>query len=208
MRSVLLAIAAVCLLSISGSGQTDVPTPADAPQEQPMLILSTIPPPATRLEKLAQTRDAVITRGYTVAGEMQADSGAVVRLSAVQVQDAARNLSEAGLMISVRQATTFIDSDEIDSLLAAIDALAKLDRSATALEQVEARFASKGDFELSNLNNNGGRTINVKAVQILTPTGRVIWGQASFPPSRLSELRRYVVVAKQSLDRVATPVGK
>ena len=165
-----------------------------------------VPPPLTRLETLLNLRGVVVVKGYTLIGTIESNHGDSVRVTAVELTDPARGDREYGLAIAVRQAgdpgveaVSYIDADEIDALLSAIDALGKIDRDATTMEHVDADYRTRGDFEIANIERDGARYVQAQSIQVL-PTMQVIVSRAFFPANRLGEIQRQIAAAKRTLD--------
>jgi hypothetical protein len=194
--------------SVRGMGQAEPATPPAGMEATPPMPFFGPLPPQTRLEGLSAQRGIVLIKGYTDIGELQADDGAVVRLTAVQFADSSGQAKERGLAVSVEtrgedaaRALAYVDYDEIDPLAAALETLVKLDLAASPLSNVEGQFKTRGDLEFANHTSNGGRVMTVRATQILTPSGQVLSAAASFRPARLAEFRQQVMTAKETLDR-------
>jgi hypothetical protein len=148
-----------------------------------MSMLMATPPPATALESFGRRINSVIVRGYTDVAALRDDDGTNVRFVAVEFNDLKANEKAVGLAIEVHpnQAATptvvsLIDEDEIDGLIEGIGALAKIEHSATALANYDARFRTRGALELANMDDNGTRRITLTATQILPANGQLVWG--------------------------------
>jgi hypothetical protein len=166
----------------------------------------TPPPPKTKLEAFELRKNALIVRGYTEIGAIRGDDNSAIRIIAVELTDSGKQSKELGLVVEVsrgqnRSAISYVDYDEIDALADAMDSVVKLDRTATTLNEFEARFCTKGDLELTNTTQNGSRTLGIRATQVLLPTGQTAWATAHFALSRAAEIKQQILNAKQSLDR-------
>jgi hypothetical protein len=64
------------------------------------------------------------------------------------------------------QTTAYVDEQELDGLIAAVNSLAKLQDGATPLQQFDARYQTQGAFELVSTNVNGGRIVLVRAMEL------------------------------------------
>jgi uncharacterized protein YbcV (DUF1398 family) len=96
-------------------------------------------------------------------------------------------------------ATSFIDSEDVKSLLDAIDSLEKVDHSVTKLADFESSYRTRGDLEIANLRTGNGRIVTLSATQILSPSGQLLSGVASFRASRLVDLRQAIAAASDAL---------
>ena len=166
------------------------------------------PPPATRLEGLAAQKGLLIIKGYTDIGDVQADDGSRLRVTAVTFTDSQQH-REQGLVVSVEQrdqtpVVTYVDAEEMDPLSDALDQLAKLENNASAMANAEGVFHTRGDLEFTNHSNNGSRVVTVRATQVAIPSGQVYQAAATFRPARLAEIRQQMATAKETLDRART----
>src|SRR5436190_2174089 len=81
--------------------------------------------------------------------------GADIRVDAVELKDAAASTHAFGIVISLRETgdtprenRAFIDYDEIDRLLKAVDSIARVNETVTKLASFEARYRTLGDLEI------------------------------------------------------------
>lgn len=224
-RLIVILFAGLCvaLLAIHAGGQQppqqqQQPGQAGQPGDDGMPPLFGPPPPQTRLEAIAAQKGVLITKGYTDVGEVQADDGTRLRVTAVQFTDA-RQARESGVVISIEQrggggggdapVIAYVDSDELDALIGALDALAKFVASAGTMQNVEGVYRTRGDVEFTNhVSNNAGRVVTVRATQFLVPSGQVAQAEATFRPARLTQIREHVAAAKEVLSRPAPQAGK
>ena len=111
--------------------------------------------PRTRLEALEDRYSAVIIKGFTRINTVEVRG---VRIDAVEMRDlGSTNTGRVkGFVIALREGgerpndnRAFIDYDEIDPLLNAIDALSRVDESTTKLAGFEAHYKTLGDFEIA-----------------------------------------------------------
>ena len=171
------------------------------------------PPPQTRLEAIASQKGILITKGYTDIGEVQADDGSRVRITAVSFTDA-RQSREMGVVVSIEQrgsegaVIAYVDADELDPLSEALDDLAKLDQGASPMANVEGVYRTRGDLEFTNHSSNGSRVVSVRTTQILLPSAQVAQAMATLRPARLAEIRQQIATAKETLNRPKEQAGK
>ena len=126
-------------------------------------------PPATKLEAFQARTGVVLIRGYTEIGTIGGRSSTVT-VTAREFRDASNPTSRAtGIAIEVkevgrleRQNTSFVDADEIDSLLKGIDYIAKIGKDITKHENFEVDYRTKGDLRIGVFNS--GRSGNIHAV--------------------------------------------
>ncbi|MEA2735544.1 MAG: hypothetical protein QOE14_1995 [Humisphaera sp.] len=217
----LAAIVTLFLLSalvLTGRGQQTPPTdtrprtaPAPAPGESMTGDFNVmLPPPLTKLEAFAAQRGVVIIKGYTDIGTLNGDDSSSVLISAVHFSDGTNKVS--GVAVHVSQpadgraitTTAYVDENELDGLIAAIDSIAKLQEGASPMQQFEARYQTLGALELVNTNVNGGRMIHVRAMEMAPVANQRIVATSQFFVSRLPELGQRLTAAKELLNRAKT----
>ena len=118
----------------------------------PVVMMNQQPAP-TKLEAMLAVRGAVIVRGFSDVGGVDLGDNSGVGVQAVEVADVAKNAREHGLAVAVRQGgnngrtvVTYVDYDEIDTLLTGIEYLQRVDNSVTPLPRYEARIKSRADL--------------------------------------------------------------
>lgn len=198
----ILVVAMIGFLSLHSRGQNEPMQSSDVP-----IVVTNIPKPATKLEAMSVSKGAYLVKGYTDIGTLQGEDGATMRVTAVEVGDATRGNRQTGLAIQIvgrnhdRGPTSFVDSEDVKSLLDAIESIEKTDHAVTKLGDFESSYRTRGDLEISNLRTGNGRIVNVTATQILSPSGLVLTGSTSFRPSRLADLRQAITAAQDALDQ-------
>src|SRR6266568_524452 len=121
MKFSIVPIAFIGLISGTTFAQVSPALPAGPVMEAP-----------TRLEALELRKGTVIVKGYTEVGRVDGEEGSSITVSAIELKDATRGTKETGLAIVAqqggdtrRQAISYVDFDEINALLTALDYLAK-----------------------------------------------------------------------------------
>lgn len=182
-----LTLAVVALaLPIAAHAQTPKPTPS--PEEN------------TKLEKFQARTGAVIIKGFSRVGRMNGTGGAVSVLS-MEFIDAQSGRKEQGIVIATqgsdrydRENRSFIDYDEIDSLLKGIDYISKVEPTVTKLPSYEASYRTRGDFSVTTFNSSDG------SINIAVSSGRVASENVYLKLSDLPNFRKLIVDAKEKLD--------
>src|ERR1043165_2336463 len=126
--------------------------------------------PRTRLEALDNRYDAVIVKGFTRITTVDVRG---VRIDAVEMRDMGSTTGRVkGIVVALREGgdhpndnRAFVDYDEIDPLLIAIDALTRIDESTTKLAGFEAKYKTLGDLEVGVFRQTGSGD---RATQTLT----------------------------------------
>jgi len=207
LRMITVGGAALMLMGIGSQAQLSEQGPEDTAQT-PSVVVVNAEPPATKLERFALTKDALIVRGSSDAGQVQGEDQSSVSVAAAQFVNAATGEKAFGLLVTIhsgrageRQAVAYVDEDEIDALATGIDALAKLDRSGMTMPDFEGRYCTRGNLELLNSKADGARTAVVRSAQTLPLSGQRFTAVAHLPLSRLDEIRQRIITGKQALER-------
>lgn len=122
------------------------------------------PKPATKLENFQAKTGIVVVRGFTTVGTIRGIGGDIT-VDARDFRDAANpNSHVSGISIAVketnelgRENTSFIDADEVDSLLAGLAYISKANKEVTKLDQFEVEYRTKGDFSVTVFNETNGK---------------------------------------------------
>jgi len=91
-----------------------------------------------------------------------------VTVTAREFRDASNpKLRQTGLTVEVkesgrveRESVSFVDYDEIDSLLRGIDYISKIERNVTSLKDFEAEYRTKVDFGITTSMNVAGQSVS------------------------------------------------
>jgi hypothetical protein len=115
--------------------------------------------PRTKLEMIDRLQGEVIIKGFTFITTVEVRG---VQIWAVEMRQLAGGPRYKGIGVAVRedqptsdnrtrteQRRVYIDYNEIDPLLNAIDVMARIDETATKLVGFEARYRTLGDFEVA-----------------------------------------------------------
>ncbi len=157
-------------------------------------------PPATKLEEFSAKTGIVVIRGFSTIGEVRGMGS--VTVTAREFRDASNpKLRQTGLTVEVkesgrleRESISFVDYDEIDSLLRGIDYISKIERNVTSLKDFEAEYRTKGDFGITTFNERGG------SIGVAVSSGRFGKVSAYLKLSDLPQLRTNIVNAKAVID--------
>ena len=159
----IILFVAILLISVSVQAQGHrerLPPPRDPQFYQPR----------NKLEDFDGRFETVLIRGRHVVGAVRGQNG-LARVEATEIRDSATGETASGAVITMigngvqppangipsEELRSFIDYDEIDALLKAMDAAAKASESVTRLSHFEVRYRTKGDFEImvfKQLENN------------------------------------------------------
>jgi hypothetical protein len=205
-RFALPLVAGLCLVAaLPALAQTD-PPPTDTGTSE---VVVTPPPPKTHLQAMAEQKSVLIVGGYTDVGTVQNEAGSSVRITVAQLTNSQTSAKETGLLVFLhqvvdggsRETKSYIDGDEVDSLLSSLDAMSKLDRTTTTLDDFQARYRTRGDLEITSLDDAGVRIVSLHGVEISSSSGQESWATTRFPLARLAQVQQCLTTAKQLIDR-------
>jgi hypothetical protein len=156
--------------------------------------------PRTKLERLEQTYGTVIVKGFTRINTVEVRG---VRIDAVEMRELRSTAVVKGLVVVLREGgerpddnRAFIDYDEIDPLLNAIDAIARVDESATKLVGFEARYKTLGDFEVGVFRQTRSGTA------VVLTTGICDRATTTMSLDDLAKIKAMIQEAKTRLDEL------
>jgi hypothetical protein len=158
--------------------------------------------PRTKLEAIEWRYERVLVKGFSQIATLNA-RGADVRIDAMELKDTDSATRAIGLAIALRESgenphenRSFIDYEEIDRLLKALDTIARVNESATKLASFEARYRTLGDLEIVVFRQS--RIGN--AVSLTSGTCDRVTGLLTL--DELDRLKAYIVEAKTRLDEI------
>ncbi len=135
-----------------------------AAHAQPPVVLPAEPP--TRLEAFLYRQGALMLHGSSRVGAVRATPAAPAALITVgsrELTDAQTGERALGVAVEVRSSegrdpdrVSYVDLEELPSLLAALDYMTKVQRTETALDRFEARYLTKGGLLVTVFDVGGG----------------------------------------------------
>ena len=156
--------------------------------------------PKTKLQAFEALTGAVVIKGYSEIGAV-AGMGQV-SVDAMEFTNASDGKAQYGITIQVKESgrldredTSFIDYEEIDSLVAGIDYVKAIKGDVTKLRSFEATYRTKGDFAITVFSGGG-------KIQAAVSSGRIGRATAFLTPEKLETLRALVLEAKKTIDGV------
>jgi len=163
--------------------------------------------PRTKLEALDERQSTVLIKGFT---QITTVDIAGVRVDAVEMREMGNVSRAKGIVITVRDSfdrrtserqnerpndkSAFIDYEEIDPLLNAIDAVSRVDETVTKLAGSEARYRTLGDFEVGVFRQTRSGTAAIIA------TGICDRARNTLSLDELAKLRAMIHEAKTRLE--------
>lgn len=179
------------LAACSGvAAQQSAPLPSPIPYE-----------PLTRLEALDTQVGAVLVKNYTYIGSVSSPRG-IAMVTSYEFVDAQAGRKDYGIGVEVREigksereAATFIDYEEIDALLRAIDYISRIDKSAT-MENFEAQYRTRGELGVSTFIRPNG------TLQASVAIGLFRRAEMTISLGKLADFRKLIADAKATIDKV------
>ena len=161
--------------------------------------------PRTKLEALDDRQNAVIIKGFTQITTVEV---AGVRIDAVEMRDMGNVSRAKGIVVVVTREVTregqnrprdnraFVDYEEIEPLLNAIDAASKVDETVTKFPGFEAKYRTLGDLEITVF-----RQTRSGNAAIIT-TGICDRARAALTLDELAKVKAMIQEAKTRLDEI------
>ena len=162
--------------------------------------------PRTRLETLNDRYSAVIIKGFTRITTVEVRG---VRIDAVEMRDLWKSsdnrgvLFAKGLVVVLREGgerpgdnRAFVDYQEIDPLLNAIDAISQVDETATKLVGFEGKYKTIGDLEISVFRQTRS------GAAVIISTGICDRPQVTLTLDDLAKVKAQIQEAKARLDEI------
>jgi hypothetical protein len=157
--------------------------------------------PKTKLESFERQTGTVIIKGFANIGSVRGLGE--VSVTCMELTEAANASKQYGITIEVvssgrleREDRSFVDYDEIESLIKGIDYISKAGPDITPLENFEAIYQTKGDLSLITFSTSPGKS------EAAVRSGRIGGATAFISTTQLAELRDLILRAKQTLDSV------
>ena len=160
--------------------------------------------PRTKLEAIEGGYERVLVKGFSRIATIRV-RGAEIRVDAVELRDNTASTRALGITIAMREADqerinenrAFVDYEEIDPLLRAIDFSAKVNETVTKLAGFEARYRTRGDLEFAVFRQ--GRASGT-AASVSTGICDRVTGLLTL--DELELLRAHIIEARTRLDEI------
>lgn len=154
--------------------------------------------PRTKLEAFDERYGTVVVKGFTQVNSIDVRG---VRVDAVELRDTARATRVTGIVIALgsggerpQENRAYIDYEEIDGLLAGIDAVSRVNETLTKLVGFEGKYRTLGDFEVGVFR----QTRSGNAVSL--STGVCEQSRVTMTLDELTKVRAMIAEAKAKLD--------
>ena len=158
--------------------------------------------PRNKLEEFEGRMETILIKGRTYVATLRAQNG-TARVEATEIRDTNNSTRVNGVVITIvaeggppGEIRALIDYDEIDPLVKAFDTIAKSDDSITKLTHFEARYRTKGDFEIMVFKQVSG------GVAAAVEGGFFDRSRLLMTLDDFTRLRWMIVQAKERLDEI------
>lgn len=154
-------------------------------------------PPATFLERFSAQSGVVLIRGFSKIGSIRGRGS--VTVAAIEIRLASNpKIRATGLSFTVsessaKEKTSFVDYDEIDSLLEGIEYISGADHNISHLANFIANFKTKGEFSVATYGTGSGIHLAVSS----GTCGRIT---AHFETTELTQLKSLIENGKAAID--------
>lgn len=160
-------------------------------------------PPATKLEAFSARTGIVLIKGYSALGTVNGMGR--VSIDVREFRDASNpKTAQYGVAFEVKESgrlerenTSYIDEDEIDSLIRGLDYISKIERNVTTFGNFEAHYRTKGDLALIVFSGRSGEiSFAVSSGRIGRTSAYLKLADAEQIRSLLSEAKKAIASAK------------
>lgn len=155
---------------------------------------------ATKIEAFSAKTGVVMIKGFSTIGRIQGQG--TVNIDAREYRDASSPKTGVyGIRIEVKESgrlqrenKSFIDQDEIDSMISGIDYIAKISKSVTLLKDFEAEYRTKDDFSITVYSDSNG------TLSLAVGSGRIGKSSAFLKLGDLDQLKSLILEAKRTIE--------
>jgi hypothetical protein len=156
--------------------------------------------PRTKLEAIDDRHSTVVIKGFTRITTLEVRG---VRIDAIEMRELGNVARAKGIVIVLREGgerpddnRAYVDYEEIEPLLNAIDAIGRVDETATKLAGFEARYKTQGDFEIGVFRQTS------RGTAVILTTGICDRATATLSLDDLAKVRAMIQEAKSRLDEI------
>ena len=156
--------------------------------------------PRTKLEAIEDRHSTVVIKGFTRITTVDVRG---VRVDAVEMRELGNVARAKGLIVALREGgerpdenRAFVDYEEIEPLLNAIDAIGRVDETFTKFPGFEARYKTLGDLEIGVFRQTQ------RGTAALLSTGICDRATAPLSLDDLAKVRAMIQEAKARLDEI------
>jgi len=156
--------------------------------------------PRTKLEAIEDRHSTVVIKGFTRITTVEVRG---VRIDAIEMRELGNAARAKGIAVVLREGgerpddkRAFVDYEEIEPLLNAIDAIGRVDETATKLAGFEARYKTQGDLEIGVFRQTS------RGTAVILTTGICDRATATLSLDDLAKVRAMIQEAKARLDEI------
>ena len=156
--------------------------------------------PRTRLEALEVRRSSVIVKSFTRITTIDFRG---IRIDAVEIRQTGTTFLAKGVVVVLREGgerpnenRAFVDYEELDPLLNAIDVMARVDETTTKFPGFEARYLTPGDLEISVFRQTRSGTA------VTMRTGICDYATVNMSLDDLAKVKAMIQEAKTRLEEI------
>ena len=129
-----------------------------------------LPEPPTKLEAFMVRAGVVMLCGSSRFGTVRGEPGSLIAVAGKELTNTGSGERALGVAIEVRKLegrdpdrVSYVDLDELPSLLGGLAYMAKVDRTATSLDHFEAHYLTRGGLLVSLYNTSTGMKSTVSS---------------------------------------------
>ena len=166
-------------------------------------LKDSVPQAKTKIEQFSTKTGVVIIRGFHKIGTAQGLYNTSVNIESKEFTNVSDGTKQYGITIQTfkedgrydKDHTSFIDFDEIDSLVKGIEYISKVKEGVTKLENFQADYNTKGDLKISTFSSTNG-------VMAAVTSGNIGGVAAYFKVSDLEQVKQLIIQAKQKIEAI------
>ena len=158
--------------------------------------------PRTKLEAIEGQYERLVIKGFTHVAAFNA-RGSDVRVDALELKEAGSSTRALGIVVVIREPgerprenRSYVDYEEIGSLIRTIESIARVSEAVTKLTSFEARYRTLGDLELSVFRQSRSGTAAALTSGVCEKT------TALLTLDELERLKGIIQEAKTRLDEI------
>lgn len=158
--------------------------------------------PRTKLEAIEAGYERVLIKGFTPIVTLNL-RGADLRLDVIELRDTSAGTRATGIVIALRESAenprenrSFVDYEEIDRLIKALESIARVNETVTKLSGFEARYRTLGDLDINVFRQSRSGT----AVSLSSGICDRVTGLLTL--DELDRLKGHILEAKTRLDEI------
>ncbi|NWO03854.1 hypothetical protein DFO83_104219 [Idiomarina loihiensis] len=166
-------------------------------------LQDTVPQAKTKIEQFSAKTGIVLIRGFHKIGNTQGLYNTSVNIEAKEFTNVTDGTKQYGITIEAfkengqydKDHTSFIDYDEIDSLVKGIEYISKVKASVTKLDDFQADYSTRGDLKISTFSSG-------EQIMAAVTSGNIGAVAAYFNIDDLEKVKALIVKAKNKIDEI------